>query len=284
MRVFFLLILFPLILAKEKDYCSVKYRCLRHEHVLCKYSCYPGPQCRKGQLRLLTTAEKKKILQAHNVMRHETALQYNASNMLTVGWSKELAKISQRLVMQCLDLKTEFVCLPTEIYPKLTINSRHASLSPYLVVIEWLVLCNSYFKMKPERIHKHVTVNHSTNDEVQKLPFYTLAVWAKVRKNGCGIVVQAKSGLSTFDLLCLYYPPGNVEGKPVFKIAEYGKGPASNCPKGYRRNINYTGLCIKADEYMPDTMFEDPSICKSNVSFSSLFFLLTSLLLSVFAV
>ena len=281
MKVIGLLISFSLVIAEE-DYCGADYSCLRQKHVFCKYKCFPGYLCKKGYPRYLTTLEKTKILQAHNYVRDLTARNFNASNMVALEWSIELARLAQRLVMQCFDLNVEDVCLPTKKYPNLTVAShtfgnRYVIVKPYTLMVGWNYRLQSYFKIEPFQIPKYSPekIGKYSEEERRNIPYYILINWAKVTEVGCGITLEAKKGLDSFNLLCFYQPGGNVAGEEIFKLVP--DGVASECPEGYKRGERYGSLCVKGSEKPGPKHFEDSKICKSGVLMPVLFNVFLSL-------
>ena len=71
---------------------------------------------------------------------------------------------------------------------------------------------------------------------------YTQVVWAETSEIGCGLSYYEEGGFFKNLIVCNYAKGGNEEKASVYK-----KGaPASQCPTGYRSNID-GGLCVKKE-------------------------------------
>ncbi|KAJ8941289.1 hypothetical protein NQ314_010439, partial [Rhamnusium bicolor] len=87
---------------------------------------------------------------------------------------------------------------------------------------------------------------NDTRDRGVKVGHYTQLVWAETTEIGCAMTyyttIETQRKWYHIVFVCNYGPGGNYVSRPVYKIGK----PCSKCPKGFKQNKKYKGLCGKA--------------------------------------
>ncbi|XP_051891058.1 peptidase inhibitor 16-like [Pristis pectinata] len=164
--------------------------------------------------RALSKAEKKNLVDAHNMFRSEVP---DATNMLRMRWDAHLEKIATKYANKCLWKHN-----PNRGRVGENLYATNGPLDPAKGVEDWYLEIYDY------------TYDTMTCTSGKMCGHYTQVVWATTDKVGCSVhfcdKLQGLDNKNLSILVCNYAPSGNVVGfKP------YKKGvPCSECPSGYK--------------------------------------------------
>ena len=231
----------------KDDYCNEKI--YGKDHTMCKYADGKASTCGNVMSRGITDQSiKDSIVKKHNELRSKVANgdetngvgggQPTASNMRSMVWSDELAKIAQRWTDQCnfghdANRRTK----------------KHDSVGQNA----WKGWSTQNKPGAPNAKDLSKAVQ-GWYDEVKDFPpgnvgafskagatgmigHYTQVVWAKSYEVGCGYIHYPDGSWNAEMFICNYGPGGNWLGAPVYDVGV----PGSECPSGTSKDE--LGLC-----------------------------------------
>ncbi|XP_044753254.1 venom allergen 3-like [Coccinella septempunctata] len=236
-----------LIVANE--YCHI---C--QSHTMCRYKENVIPDdCMEYRKIELTIDNKTDIVDIHNNLRNfvasggyinESDIHLpEASAMMYLRWSDELAVMAQRWADQCLADENRDQCRDTEEFSvgQTVITEPIATPEkpppfPELFMARWGVNFQ-YFSSKDV-----LEFDASKSEDIGK---YSQLIWDTTEYVGCGLMTfkypyaEDQSPDHMIRLVCNYGPAGNIESAPIYKIGQ----PCSLCISK-RCHPKYRALCL----------------------------------------
>jgi len=232
----------------EEKYCRIS-----PTHTLCQFKPgVPSPRCGQVSSREVGADLKQELLDIHNnlrgrVARGEEGGQPSAADMRELVWSDELARIAQGWADQC-----DCVFQENQVYPCFHEPTGGKDRSPVKgrsggQNIAWGLFGGQSRDWTNRAVSWYNEVNDFNSSRIAEFNgsvggpvtgHYSQYVWADTRQVGCGIMVSKVKAYTFHYLACDYFPPGNVNGRPVYRQG----GPCSACPTG---TLCRNGLCAE---------------------------------------
>uniref|UniRef100_T1JAR1 Cysteine-rich venom protein n=1 Tax=Strigamia maritima TaxID=126957 RepID=T1JAR1_STRMM len=233
LRVLSSLFIFQFLFSVNEANC--KYKNLSSTHTMCIYSAKVA--C-KAIERGITPSDVKVIVDSHNTIRSQIAINKSASNMLKMEWDPELAEVAQRLVDQCKYQRDCFDCRVVERFfavgQIIHRTRKTAELAKNLndTSSEWKRIIQIWGKPKvkiSESVRKSYVSKEAHNT-------YSQVIWAESQYVGCGFISFVNTNQVVKMYVCNYGPAGNMLEEPIYQSG----APCSACPTN---STCSSGLC-----------------------------------------
>jgi len=194
---------------------------------------------------IMTIKERTQIVQIHNKLRNQIALQKNvigpklpfATNMIQMYYSESLGAKAQEWADHCTfahseqnDRKQPQFQVGENIYRVRNISGHPTK--------NWQEAIEAWFS----EIQYFGGKSVAQYGDWQNTKHFTQLIWANSYFLGCGFSSFVEGpGSLTFLYVCHYGPKGNLSGMPIYNASLV---PACNCPGSLNcNNLTYTGLC-----------------------------------------
>lgn len=203
------------------------------DHTLCLPDV--GPSCGSDYILSpgLTEAEIQEVLKVHNDFRGQVANGQalglpSATNMKSLSWNQDLAKVAQVWANQCLfdhdhagaRIVPGYDNVGQNIYLQ-SISKKVTGMKITKAVTKWFDEINDF---DPEQIDPFKFTYNTGH--------FSQLAWAETDQIGCGWSNWMQEGIWKRMLVCNYAPGGNMIGAPMYKIGD----PCSTCTSGCTPN------------------------------------------------
>ena len=163
---------------------ATSYCQLGRDHTMCQYQ---NPAC-NVIVRGLNDQEKQAILDKHNDLRRQSALELSASNMRKLVWDNELEAVAQRLAEQCNDDSHD---------------TNRKKLDGTEVGQNKFGLVTGSFPSGIQHVQKAVQSWYSDFNTPGFPGYYTQLLWAETHQLGCGKVVSQQEAGFIIHIICI---------------------------------------------------------------------------------
>nr|XP_022905991.1 venom allergen 5-like [Onthophagus taurus] len=260
-KILTLLIYFVRLSVLGNHFCGMS--CGDLPHACCSYQKFGfGEMCNPPVQRYdMNDSERELLVEMHNIVRNKIAsgkekhLPMGSSNMQILTYDKELEFISECWASQCL-LDTHQCMNSVRGRTSHIVWQGDERISKKETGKRYLAHSIFQFFLHTNLLNTSIFTKFTKSSMPNELLTVTQVLWANTKYVGCSRVSfnSQKRKMKTYNVVCTYYPAGNIENEPVYLDGE----PCSSCNNQTVCNKHFTSLCGQIEWQVQADTFKAP--------------------------